>query len=99
MDFNICTWFFFFQKQNPICYEDILDIYYDNLKVIMMWQDVCLKMRPTSADCTLQPPLTGQNHLNDTKLVKLKYMTLGYRYPITHGMYMFLSPLIVTIAT
>ncbi|XP_022961175.1 3-ketoacyl-CoA synthase 11 [Cucurbita moschata] len=32
------------------------------------------------------------------KSVKLKYVKLGYHYLITHGMYLFLSPLVVVIA-
>jgi 3-ketoacyl-CoA synthase len=32
------------------------------------------------------------------KSVKLKYVKLGYHYLITHGMYLFLSPLVVLIA-
>ena len=32
------------------------------------------------------------------KSVKLKYVKLGYHYLITHGMYLFLSPLLVVIA-
>ncbi|CAO2816000.1 unnamed protein product [Amaranthus hypochondriacus] len=32
------------------------------------------------------------------KSVKLKYVKLGYHYLVTHGMYLFLSPLIVIIA-
>nr|ALJ55496.1 3-ketoacyl-CoA synthase 19 [Gossypium hirsutum] len=32
------------------------------------------------------------------KSVKLKYVKLGYHYVVTHGMYLFLSPLVVVIA-
>ncbi|KAD4384517.1 hypothetical protein R6Q59_011359 [Mikania micrantha] len=32
------------------------------------------------------------------KSVKLKYVKLGYHYLITHGMYLFLSPLVVVLA-
>ena len=71
MDFNICTWFLFFFLKSKTLDEDILDIYYDNLKVILMWQDAYLKMDPISADCTFRLLLIGQNHLNDTKLVNL----------------------------
>lgn len=49
------------------------------------------------------PPM-AQQESNSRKLpdflqsVKLKYVKLGYHYLITHGMYLFLSPLIVVIA-
>ncbi|KAI4377126.1 hypothetical protein MLD38_014809 [Melastoma candidum] len=44
-------------------------------------------------------PMTSSRNLPDfKKSVKLKYVKLGYHYLITHGMYLFLSPLVVVIA-
>ncbi|XP_061352560.1 3-ketoacyl-CoA synthase 11-like [Gastrolobium bilobum] len=55
-------------------------------------------MAETKPDTTpLMPP--SSRNLPDFKLsVKLKYVKLGYHYLITHGMYLFLSPLVVLIA-
>ncbi|XP_021746293.1 3-ketoacyl-CoA synthase 11-like [Chenopodium quinoa] len=44
-------------------------------------------------------PNSNSRKLPDFKQsIKLKYVKLGYHYLITHGMYLFLSPLIVVIA-
>ncbi|KAG8375484.1 hypothetical protein BUALT_Bualt10G0104600 [Buddleja alternifolia] len=44
-------------------------------------------------------PSSSSRKLPDFKnSVKLKYVKLGYHYLITHGMYLFLSPLVVVIA-
>ncbi|KAG2691563.1 hypothetical protein I3760_08G014200 [Carya illinoinensis] len=44
-------------------------------------------------------PSTYSRKLPDFKQsVKLKYVKLGYRYLITHGMYLFLSPLLLVVA-
>lgn len=44
-------------------------------------------------------PSSNSRKLPDFKQsVKLKYVKLGYHYLITHGMYLFLSPLVVVIA-
>nr|GLL16802.1 3-ketoacyl-CoA synthase 11-like [Ipomoea trifida] len=46
-----------------------------------------------------QEEATSSRKLPDFKQsVKLKYVKLGYHYLITHGMYLFLSPLVVVIA-
>lgn len=41
---------------------------------------------------------TSRNLPDFKKSVKLKYVKLGYHYLITHGMYLFLSPLLVLFA-
>ncbi|KAF5938936.1 hypothetical protein HYC85_023195 [Camellia sinensis] len=44
-------------------------------------------------------PSSSSRKLPDFKQsIKLKYVKLGYHYLITHGMYLFLTPLIVVIA-
>ncbi|XWS71974.1 hypothetical protein CRYUN_Cryun02cG0000800 [Craigia yunnanensis] len=43
-------------------------------------------------------PSSSRNLPDFKKSVKLKYVKLGYHYLITHGMYLFLSPLVVVIA-
>lgn len=44
-------------------------------------------------------PSSNSRKLPDFKQsVKLKYVKLGYHYLITHGMYLFLSPLVVVVA-
>ncbi|XP_041020611.1 3-ketoacyl-CoA synthase 11-like [Juglans microcarpa x Juglans regia] len=44
-------------------------------------------------------PSTYSRKLPDFKQsVKLKYVKLGYHYLITHGMYLFLSPLLIVVA-
>ncbi|KAH9761978.1 3-ketoacyl-CoA synthase 11 [Citrus sinensis] len=47
----------------------------------------------------LIPPTSPSRNLPDfKKSVKLKYVKLGYHYLITHGMFLFLSPLVVIVA-
>ncbi|KAI5669480.1 hypothetical protein M9H77_19333 [Catharanthus roseus] len=47
----------------------------------------------------LVPSSTSSRELLDfKKSVKLKYVKLGYHYLITHGIYLFLSPLVVVMA-
>lgn len=51
-----------------------------------------------------KPPISlsssSRNLLPDYKQsVKLKYVKLGYHYLISHGMYLFLTPLLITITT
>ncbi|XP_057456428.1 3-ketoacyl-CoA synthase 11-like [Lotus japonicus] len=54
-------------------------------------------MAEAKPDTPLMPP--SSRNLPDFKnSVKLKYVKLGYHYLITHGMYLFLSPLVVLIA-
>ncbi|KAA3490148.1 3-ketoacyl-CoA synthase 11-like [Gossypium australe] len=43
-------------------------------------------------------PSSSRNLPDFKKSVKLKYVKLGYHYLITHGMYLFLTPLLVVIA-
>ncbi|CAI8610237.1 unnamed protein product [Vicia faba] len=43
-------------------------------------------------------PHSSRNLPDFKKSVKLKYVKLGYHYLITHGMYLFLSPLVMLIA-
>ncbi|GMY29354.1 3-ketoacyl-CoA synthase 11-like [Fagus crenata] len=45
----------------------------------------------------LNPPLSSRKLLDFKQSVKLKYVKLGYHYLITHGMYLFSSPLVVLI--
>ncbi|GAB4837550.1 3-ketoacyl-CoA synthase 11 [Ancistrocladus abbreviatus] len=50
---------------------------------------------------TTQPLIqrsTSKNLPDFKQSIKLKYVKLGYHYLITHGMYLFLSPLIVLVA-
>nr|WDA53417.1 3-ketoacyl-CoA synthase 2 [Erycina pusilla] len=54
-------------------------------------------MAETQPDATL--PRSTSRRLPDFKQsIKLKYVKLGYHYLITHGMYLFLSPLVGIIA-
>ncbi|KAL6980171.1 3-ketoacyl-CoA synthase 11 [Sarracenia purpurea var. burkii] len=46
----------------------------------------------------LVTPSSSHNIPDFKQSVKLKYVKLGYHYLITHGMYLFLSPLIVVVA-
>ncbi|CAN1169192.1 3-ketoacyl-CoA synthase 11 [Linum perenne] len=47
----------------------------------------------------ISPSQSTRRKLPDFKQsVKLKYVKLGYHYLITHGMYLFLSPLVIIIA-
>lgn len=43
-------------------------------------------------------PSSNRNLPDFKKSIKLKYVKLGYHILITHGMYLFLSPLVVVIA-
>ena len=56
------------------------------------------KMSEFNPNIPLIPQLSSQNLPDFKQSVKLKYVKLGYHYLITHGMYLFLSPLIVLIA-
>jgi len=48
---------------------------------------------------SIPPSSTSSRNLPDfKKSIKLKYVKLGYHYLITHGMYLFLSPLVVVMA-
>ncbi|XP_051151412.1 3-ketoacyl-CoA synthase 11-like [Andrographis paniculata] len=47
---------------------------------------------------TLNQPSSSQKLPDFKQSVKLKYVKLGYHYLITHGMYLFLSPLVVVVA-
>ncbi|KAL6313082.1 hypothetical protein AAG906_006646 [Vitis piasezkii] len=55
-------------------------------------------MSETNPNTPLIPPSPSRKLPDFKKSVKLKYVKLGYHYLITHGMYLFLSPLIVLIA-
>ncbi|XP_006353644.1 3-ketoacyl-CoA synthase 11-like [Solanum tuberosum] len=44
------------------------------------------------------PPSYSRNFPDFKQSVKLKYVKLGYHYLITHGMYLFLSPLVIVLA-
>ncbi|KAI4344074.1 hypothetical protein L6164_011346 [Bauhinia variegata] len=49
-------------------------------------------------EAKLDTPASSSRSLPDfKKCIKLKYVKLGYHYLITHGMYLFLSPLVVLI--
>ncbi|CAL0330528.1 unnamed protein product [Lupinus luteus] len=53
-------------------------------------------MTDARPDTALMPP-SSRSLPDFKKSVKLKYVKLGYHYVITHGMYLFLSPLMVLI--
>ncbi|KAJ4958732.1 hypothetical protein NE237_025843 [Protea cynaroides] len=55
-------------------------------------------MTETTEKTPLVPSSSSRNLPDFKKSVKLKYVKLGYHYLITHGMYLFLSPLLVVIA-
>ena len=56
-------------------------------------------MSESNPNTPLIPPSSSSRKLPDfKKSVKLKYVKLGYHYLITHGMYLFISPLILLIA-
>lgn len=58
-------------------------------------------MSEPKPDTLLNPTSSSSSSRNlpdFKKSVKLKYVKLGYHYLITHGMYLFLSPLLVLIA-
>ncbi|KAL0330257.1 UNVERIFIED_CONTAM: 3-ketoacyl-CoA synthase 11 [Sesamum radiatum] len=55
-------------------------------------------MSETTASTPLIPPSSSRKLPDFKQSVKLKYVKLGYHYLITHGMYLFLSPLVVVIA-
>ncbi|XP_042498690.1 3-ketoacyl-CoA synthase 11-like [Macadamia integrifolia] len=55
-------------------------------------------MTEPTAKTPLMPPSTSRKLPDFKQSVKLKYVKLGYHYLITHGMYLFLSPLLVLIA-
>ncbi|KAA8521486.1 hypothetical protein F0562_012159 [Nyssa sinensis] len=46
----------------------------------------------------IAPPSSSRKLPDFKQSVKLKYVKLGYHYLITHGMYLFLSPLVVVVA-
>ncbi|XP_042515928.1 3-ketoacyl-CoA synthase 11-like [Macadamia integrifolia] len=52
---------------------------------------------PTS-QTPLMTPSSSRKLPDFKKSIKLKYVKLGYHYLITHGMFLFLSPLVVLIA-
>lgn len=54
------------------------------------------QMPPASS--AVNPTITSKNRLPDFKQsVKLKYVKLGYHYLITHGMYLFLTPVLAVV--
>lgn len=55
-------------------------------------------MTESKQDTPLLAPSSSRILPDFKKSVKLKYVKLGYHYLITHGMYLFLSPLVVLIA-
>ncbi|KAL2516923.1 3-ketoacyl-CoA synthase 11 [Abeliophyllum distichum] len=55
-------------------------------------------MSRSNANTPLIPPSSSRKLPDFKQSVKLKYVKLGYHYLITHGMYLFLSPLLVVIA-
>ncbi|CAM8919606.1 unnamed protein product [Rhodiola kirilowii] len=55
--------------------------------------DLKKPLNPSSGSSSDRTPLPDFQ-----KSVKLKYVKLGYHYLITHGMYLFLSPLVVLLA-
>ncbi|KAK7264989.1 hypothetical protein RJT34_32604 [Clitoria ternatea] len=65
------------------------------------WDLLPLVFKGEMADARPDTPLmaTSSRTLPDfKKSIKLKYVKLGYHYLITHGMYLFLSPLVMLIA-
>ncbi|RYQ82125.1 hypothetical protein Ahy_B10g100719 [Arachis hypogaea] len=59
--------------------------------------DKMVKMADAKADAPLVPS-SSRNLPDFKKSVRLKYVKLGYHYLISHGMYLFLSPLVVLIS-
>ncbi|CAH1435030.1 unnamed protein product [Lactuca virosa] len=59
---------------------------------------VCDSMFQISEVKPLISQSSSSNLPDFKKSVKLKYVKLGYHYLITHGMYLFLSPLVVVLA-
>ncbi|KAK9274054.1 hypothetical protein L1049_018868 [Liquidambar formosana] len=55
-------------------------------------------MSDSNLNRPLIPPLSSRTLPDFKQSVKLKYVKLGYHHLITHGMYLFLSPLVVLIA-
>ncbi|CAI0389678.1 unnamed protein product [Linum tenue] len=55
-------------------------------------------MAETQPSKPLIQPSSSRKLPDFKKSVKLKYVKLGYHYLITHGMYLFLSPLVVVLA-
>ncbi|XP_016501723.1 3-ketoacyl-CoA synthase 11 [Nicotiana tabacum] len=55
-------------------------------------------MSETKTETPLNPPSISRKLPDFKQSVKLKYVKLGYHYLITHGMYLFLSPLVVLTA-
>ncbi|XP_057968809.1 3-ketoacyl-CoA synthase 11-like [Malania oleifera] len=55
-------------------------------------------MTEPKANTPLIPPTASRSLPDFKQSVKLKYVKLGYHYLITHGMFLFLSPLVVVLA-
>ncbi|KAK7843231.1 3-ketoacyl-coa synthase 11 [Quercus suber] len=55
-------------------------------------------MTETKSNVSLKPSSSSRNLPDFKKSIKLKYVKLGYHYLITHGMYLFITPLVVLIA-
>ena len=95
-----------------ICYLMILNLVCFKLNVIdiivvvvlanvltFIIETVAGKMTEPKPNTPLIPPTSPSRNLPDfKKSVKLKYVKLGYHYLITHGMFLFLSPLVVIVA-
>ncbi|KAL3500403.1 hypothetical protein ACH5RR_039496 [Cinchona calisaya] len=57
-----------------------------------------MEMSESKPNTPLISPSSSRKLPDFKQSVKLKYVKLGYHYLITHGMYLFLSPLLVVIA-
>ncbi|KAH9614728.1 hypothetical protein KSS87_018773, partial [Heliosperma pusillum] len=79
------------------------------LTLVGSWRVQREKMAEEKSSAPLIPPRSSTNtsissSSSRTKLpdfkqsVRLKYVKLGYHYLITHGMYLFLSPLVIILA-
>ncbi|PKI46249.1 hypothetical protein CRG98_033376, partial [Punica granatum] len=55
-------------------------------------------MADAKPETPLVPQSSSRNLPDFKKSIKLKYVKLGYHYLITHGMYLFLTPLVAVIA-
>ncbi|OIS98513.1 PREDICTED: 3-ketoacyl-CoA synthase 11-like [Nicotiana attenuata] len=55
-------------------------------------------MSESKTETPVNPPSFSRKLPDFKQSVKLKYVKLGYHYLITHGMYLFLSPLVVLTA-
>ncbi|QHO51380.1 3-ketoacyl-CoA synthase [Arachis hypogaea] len=82
-----------------MCFGRILckGIFCQDWTIKMFYAQKMVKMADAKADAPLVPS-SSRNLPDFKKSVRLKYVKLGYHYLISHGMYLFLSPLVVLIS-